>query len=169
VRDEPATRLHHRAQCLFARHARKPHAVLGDGGHRALQSLEVCEVVLAQRDQDAVIGARKVEVLGGRLVLVEACLERERRPVLDEVGEFIDELLGAQAAGVVGLGEREDLLELVEDEQRQQHAPARVTQQVAAMVQELPQRLAFDRGARPRPVTCLRGGPQDRPLDLLGR
>ena len=53
------------------------------------------EIVLAQRDQDAVVAAREVEALGGRLVLVDPRFERLRRPVLDEVGEVLDELRGA--------------------------------------------------------------------------
>ena len=73
-----------------------------------------------------------------------------------------------QPAAVVGLRQREDLLELVEDQQRQQRAPARVAQQVAAVVQELPQRLSLDRRARPRPVPGGHGGLEDRLLDLLG-
>ncbi len=168
LRHQPAARLHHRAQRLRARHAREAHAVLRDRGHRALEALEVREVVLAQRDQDAVVGARKIEIVGGGLVLLEALLERERRPVLDEVGEVLEEFPCAQPPAVVGLRQREDLLELVEDQQRQQRAPARVAQQVAAMVQELPQRLAVDRRARARPVADGNGGLEDRLLDLLG-
>ena len=80
-----------------------------------------------------------------------------------------EELLGAQAPGVVGLRQREDLLELVEDQQRQHGAAARIAQQVAAVVQELPQRLAFDRRARPRPVAGGGRGPEDRLLDLFRR
>ena len=56
------------------------------------------QVVLAQCDQDAVVGARKIEVVGRGLVLVEAALERERRAVLDEIGELLDEI-PAHAAG----------------------------------------------------------------------
>ena len=40
------------------------------------------------------------------------------------------------------LRQREDLLELVEDQQRDEGAPAGVAQHVVAMVQELPERLA---------------------------
>ena len=80
--------------------------------------------------------------------MLEASLERRRRAVLDEVGEVLEELLRAQPAGVIRLRQREDLLELVEDQQRQQRAAARIAQQVAAVVQEFPQRLALDRGAR---------------------
>ena len=127
------------------------------------------EVVLAQRDQDAVVGAREIEVLGGGLVLVEPLLERRGRAVLDEVGEVLEELLRTQPAAIVGLRQREDLLELVEDQERQQRAALGIPQQVAAVVQELPQRLALDRGARAAPVAGLGRGLEDRLLDLLGR
>ncbi len=50
-------------------------------------------------------------------------------------------------AGVVGLAEGEDFLELVEDQQRHQRVAVGVAQQIAAMVQEFPQRFALDRGA----------------------
>ena len=67
-------------------------------GISALQALEVREVVLAQRDQDAVVGAREVEALGGRVVLLEPRLQRLRRAVLDQVGEVLEELRGALRA-----------------------------------------------------------------------
>ena len=102
------------------------------------------EVILAQRDQDAVVGAGEVEVVRRGFVVVEPPLEVSRRPVLDEVGQFVEELLGPLAARVIGLRQREDFLELVEDQQRQQRLAGRIAQQVAAVVQELPQGLAFD-------------------------
>ena len=150
-----AARLHHRAQGLLARHARETHAVLRDRGHDALQALEMREIVLAQRDQHAVVGAGKVESLRGGLVLRRAAPRGQRRPVLDEIREVIDELPRALPAGVVRLGEREDLLELVEDQQRHQGLAAHVAQQVVAVVQELPQRLALDRGPGLRPLASL--------------
>ena len=60
----------------------------------------------------------------------------------------LEELRGALAAGVVGLRQREDLLELVEDQQRHERAAGGVAQHVVAVVQEFPQRLALD-GRRP--------------------
>ena len=116
------------------------------------------EVVLAQRDQDAVVAAREVEALDGGLVLRPSS---PRAPcggaVLDQVGQVLDELGRALAAEVVALREREDLLELVEDQQRDERLAGRVAQDVVAVVQELPQRLAGDRGAglRPRPAACV--------------
>ena len=127
------------------------------------------EVVLAQRDQDAVIGAGEVVVLGDGVILLETSLELRGRPVLDEVGQVVEEPLRAQPARVVRLRQREDLLELVEDQERQQRASARVAQQVAAMVQELPERLALDGRAGPGPVARGLGRAEDRLLDLFGR
>jgi hypothetical protein len=79
------------------------------------------------------------------------------------------ELRGACATEVVALGEREDLLELVEDEQRRQGAASGVAQHVVAVVQELPQRLTLDRGAGARPRARGARLAEDRLLNLLGR
>jgi hypothetical protein len=81
------------------------------------------QVVLAQRDQDAVVAAREVEALGQRVVLLELRLERLGRAVLDQVGQIGDETRRACAAEVIALREREDLLELIEDQQRDQRVP----------------------------------------------
>ena len=141
--------LQHRRQRLRAGHGRKPQAVLRDARHARLQAFEGREVVLAQRDQDAVVAAREVEALGGRVVVLELRLERLRRPVLDQIGQVRDEARRARAPEVVALREREDLLELIEDQQRDQRRARLVVQHVVAVVQELPQRLALDRHARP--------------------
>ena len=121
-------------------------------GIAPFSAFEVREVVLAQRDQDPVVGAREVEPLGGRVVLLDPRLERLGRAVLDQVGEVLDELRGALAAEVVALREREDLLELVEDQQRDQRLAGGVAQHVVAVVQELPQRLAARGRRRLRPL-----------------
>ena len=91
-----------------------------------------------------------------------------RRPVLHQVGQLVDELRGACAAEVVALGEREDLLELVEDQQWRQGAAVGVAQHVAAVVHELPQRLTLDRGAGLRPSARCERLAEHRLLDLLG-
>ena len=145
---ELAARLQHGGERLRARHPGEPHPVLRDRGHLALQSFEVGEIVLAQRDQDPVVGAREVELLGRGVVALDPRFERLRRAVLDEVGEVLEELRGALAAEVVALREREDLLELVEDQQRDERLARGVAQHVVAMVQELPQRLAARRRRR---------------------
>jgi AcrR family transcriptional regulator len=72
-------------------------------------------------------------------------------------------------AGVVGLREREDLLELVEDEDGRQHAAVCVLEDVVAVVEEFPERLAGHGGAALRPAAGGLGGAEDRALDLLGR
>jgi hypothetical protein len=156
------------AQRLRAGHARQPHAVLRDRRHHALHALEVREVILAQRDQDAIVGAGEIEVVSRGFVVLEPPLEVRRGPVLDQVGQFVEKLPGPPAAGIVGLREREDFLELVEDQQRDEGLASGIPQQVAAVVQELPQRLARDRRAGTGPVPRLGRHPVDRLLDLLG-
>ena len=169
LRDELAAGLDDRAQGLLAGHAGEPHAVLRDRGHGALHAFEVREVVLAQRDQDAVVGAREIEIVGVGFVFLEAALEVGGRTVLDQVRQLIQEALRALPARVVGLRQREDLLELVENQQRQQRLFVRVAQQVAPVMQELPERFAFDGRTRARPVTGLGRHLEDRLLDLLRR
>ena len=65
------------------------------------------------------------------------------------------------------LGEREDLLELVEDQQRDERLARFVEQHVVAVVQEFPQRLAGAGDAGLRPLAGVARGLQDRLLDLL--
>ena len=72
-------------------------------GMLRLQALERRQVVLAQRDQDAVVAAREVEALGHGIVGLELRFERLRRAVLDEVGKVRDEARGARAPELVGL------------------------------------------------------------------
>jgi hypothetical protein len=124
----------------------------------------VREIVLAQHDQDAVVLAVEVEALGDGLVLLEQRLELARRAVLHQVGQVLEEVRRAPAAGLVGLRQGEDLLELVEDQQRHHGLAVGVEQNVVAVVQEFPQRFARHGGARLRPLAGCRGGAQDRLL-----
>ncbi len=110
------------SSALLARHRREAQAVLRDARHLRLQALERREVVLAQRDQHAVVAAREIEALGRQFVGLQPRLERPRRAVLDQVRQIVDEARRARAAGLVGLGQREDLLELVEDQERDERA-----------------------------------------------
>ena len=127
------------------------------------------EVVLAQRDQDAVVRTAEVEVVETRLVAFEPGLEGPRRAVFHQIGEVLHELGGTPAAGLVALGEGEDLLELVEDEQREQRAAGGVAQEIVAVVEELPKALPAVRHARARPMPRRAGGADDGLLDLLRR
>ena len=137
-RDELAARLHHGGERLLARHAGEPHPVLRDRRHHVLQRLEMRQVILAQRNQDPVIAAREIESFGGGFVLLYSRFERLGRAVLDEIGQVLDELRGALAPEIVGLRKRENFLELVEDQQRDERLAGRVAQDVVAMMQELP-------------------------------
>jgi hypothetical protein len=60
------------------------------------------------------------------------------------------------------------LLELVEDQQRDERLAGCVAQDVVAMVQEFPQRFAGHCGRRLRPRASASVAPKDRLLDLLG-
>src|SRR6185312_16931872 len=99
----------------------------------------------------------------------EARFDRLRRPILDEVGELLDELRRAPASEIVALRKREDLLELIEDQKRRERASGRIAQHVATMMQKLPQRFAGHRDADMRPFARRVAFTEDRLLDLLGR
>src|SRR5262249_49101927 len=142
---EPLTRLQHRRQGLGAGHRSESHAVLRNAGYGLLQPLERREVVLAQRNEHPVIAARKVEAFGRGLILLQLRLELLRGAVLYQVRELGNETRGTRAAEVITLGESEDLLELIEDQKRNERPARLITQHVIAMVQELPQRLALYR------------------------
>jgi hypothetical protein len=60
-RDEASAGLDHRGERLVSGHPREPHRFCVIEGIDALTALEVGEVVLAQRDEDAVVGAVEVE------------------------------------------------------------------------------------------------------------
>ena len=53
------------------------------------------------------------------------------------------------AAELVALRQREDLLELIEDQQGNERGTGFVAQHIVAMMQEFPQRLALGGDARP--------------------
>ncbi len=167
--DQLPARLQHGGKRLRAGHAGQPHPVLRDRGHDALHAFEMGEIVLAQRDQYPVVAAGKIESLGGCFVLLDPGFERFGRAVLDQVGEILEELRGTLAAEVVALRKREDFLELVEYQQRDQRLARRVAQDVVAVVQEFPQRFAADRHPRLRPLSERLRSPENGLLDLLRR
>ena len=138
LRYEPTARLQHRTQRLRSVHAREPHPILRDRRHDAFHAFQMSEVVLAQRDQDAIVRTREVEIFGRLVIVLDPRFECGRRAILDEIGKVLEKSLRAQPAGIVGLCEREDLLELIEDQQRQQRVAFLIAQQIAAMVQEFP-------------------------------
>ena len=125
------------------------------------------EVILAQRNEDAIVAPREIETLGGGFVLLDLRFERLRRAIFDQVGEVLDELRCARAAEIIALSEREDLLELVEDHQRDERVAGIVAQEIVAMMQELPQRFAGNRHTRTRPPARMLRRTEDRLLDLF--
>ena len=165
--DQPLAGLHDGSQRLFPGHRREPQAVLRDRGHRRLEALERRQIILAQRDQHPVVAARKIEALGRGFVRLELRLQRSRRPILDQIGEIFDEARRACAAEIVRLRQREDLLELVEDQQRHERRARGVAQHVVAMMQKLPQRFALLRDAGLSPLARVARGLQNGALDLL--
>ena len=169
LRNQLPARLEHGRERLGARHGREPQAVLRDAGDVLFQALERREIVLAQRDQYAIITAREIEAPGRGLIFVELRLERLGCAVLDQVRELGDKACRAGAAEFIALGESEDLFELIEDQQWNQRGARLVAQHIVAVVQELPQRLARDGHAHLGPLARKARRVPDRLLDLLGR
>ena len=97
------------------------------------------EIVLAQRDQDPIVAACEVEALDGGFIVLHLRFELFGRAVLDQIGKIVEKLRGALAPGVVALREREDLLELIEDQQRNEWLAGCVVQDVTAVMEKLPQ------------------------------
>ena len=137
---------------LRAGHPREPHPVLRDRGHQALQRLRGgrgspraarsgCGSRRARsrtaRRSHSSCSIRASSAFGARFSTRSARSSRN--------------CAARCAPEVVALREREDLLELVEDQQRDQRLARRVAQDVVAVVQELPQRLAADGDAGLRP------------------
>ena len=89
-------------------------------GDRATQGLEIGEIILAQADDDPVVLLLVAE--GERLAArLDARPHRGRDVVLDEIGQLGDE--GSDAA--IPLPQGEQLLELIEDQDRREEAVAR--------------------------------------------
>ena len=114
--DQALTGAHDRGQRLLSGHRSEPQTVLRDARHRGLQAFNRGEIVLAQGNQHAIVAACEIEALGGRLVFLELGLELLRRTVFDKVRKIRDEARRACAPEVVALREREDFLELIEDQ-----------------------------------------------------
>src|SRR5205807_3151586 len=169
LRNQLPARLEHGRERLGARHGREPQAVLRDAGDVLFQALERREIVLAQRDQYAIITAREIEAPGRGLIFVELRLERLGCAVLDQVRELGDKACRAGAAEFIALGESEELLELIEDQQGDERRARLIAQHVVAMVQKLPQRLARDRYTHLGPLARQARGLPDRLFDLLRR
>jgi hypothetical protein len=83
MRDQAPAGLHDRGQRLGSGHGRQTQTILRDARHGGFQALEWRQVILAQRDQHAIVAAREIEPLGGRIVRLELGLKRLRRAVLD--------------------------------------------------------------------------------------
>src|ERR1043165_2044092 len=96
------------------------------------------QIILAQRNQQPVVGAAEVEAFECRLVLLQLLLDGARRAILDEIGELLEERRRAPAREVGVLPEREDFLELIEDDERNQRASLGIGQRFSAVMQEFP-------------------------------
>ena len=119
---------------LGAGHAREPHAVRHHRRHDRFKAFEFRQEILAQGDDHAVIGAAEIE----RLQFIGRALKARDQlfggPVFDQFCELAHECDRAVAAGARGGPQREEFLELVEDEHGNDRAPTGVDQPVIAMV-----------------------------------
>ena len=92
------------------------HAVLQNGAHLLLETLELGQEILAQAEDH--LAGRFIEGVGRgiELAALEAGAQSGGRTVLDEVGELGEEGAAAVAPGLVGAAEGENLFELIEGE-----------------------------------------------------
>ncbi|MBI5768641.1 MAG: hypothetical protein HZA93_12655 [Verrucomicrobia bacterium] len=88
VGHEAGAGFHDGFEGLDAVHAGEAHAVVHERGHDRLEALEVRQVVLAQRDDHAVVGGAEVERVQLRGRLLDAGDERFGRAVFDELGQL---------------------------------------------------------------------------------
>src|SRR6185437_11488735 len=110
-----------------------------------------------------------IEALRCRLIPLDLRLESLGRAVLDQVGELFDETRGPRPSEIITLGEREQLFELIENEQWNDRCAGGIAQHIFAVMQEFPQRLAGRRDANLRPLPGNVCGTPDGLLDLLSR
>lgn len=125
------------------------------------------QIIFTQRNEDPIIGPREIEVFDHRIVTIQLRLEGLGSAILDEIGQVFPELRRTLAAKIVALRQCENLLELIEDDQRRERAARGVAQQVATVVEKLPQGLARGGDARLGPRSRVGGGAQHRPFHLL--
>ncbi len=127
------------------------------------------QIVLAQADQHAVVSIVEDELLDQLGAFVQSLLERLGRPVLDHVGQLGQKLRCAESSVLARLADREQLLELVEDEDGTDRPSLGRFQDQAATVKTLPERLGLLARANLPAAACVDDGPRDRGDDLLGK
>ena len=101
--------------------------------------------------------------------MLQAGDELLRRAVFDEFGQLAHERDRAVALGARGGPEREQLLELVEDQHGHDGAATGVDQPVVAVMEKLPERFTRLGGAGFRPRAGARGRVGDHGLHLFAR
>src|SRR5689334_21115179 len=112
-----------------------PVAVVDDRRQLGAERLEPVEEVLADADQDAVALALERQRPGLIGVALQAVAHARWRDTLDQRLELLDQLGGLRRAGP----DREQLLELIDDQQR-----LRALDRLVAQMQELPGRLVWE-------------------------
>ena len=142
-----------------------------DRGHHALEALEVGEVVLAQRDQDAVVGAGEVETVSddasSRSIRASSAFGRA---ILDEVGEVLDEFaarLRPKSSVCASVKISSNWSKMSSGNQRCVRRRRAARRRGGGGIPRATRRRPPS--PRLRPVAGGLGGAEDRLLDLLGR
>src|SRR5262245_51168979 len=164
--DDAAAGLDHRLERLPTLQPRQPEAVATERGSAGAEHLQRRQKILAHRDHDTVIVAVEDVTRDLAWRTFEARLDGGRRPVLHQVGELAEKDLAIGLALIEP--EREELLELVEHDHRDDGLAAAVDQRELAAVEVFPQRLLrldAPGGIETGIVDCT----VEQELDLVGR
>ena len=146
-------RLNHGLERLHAGHSCEPHPVIHQRRHRGFQTFQMRQIVFAQRDDHAIVGAREVKRLHLRAGFLQSGDELFRRPIFDELRQLAHEADGARALATATGPEREKLLKLIKYQDRHNRATGGSDESIITMVKEFPQGFGGLRAARlgPRP------------------
>src|SRR6185437_14560289 len=155
-------------QRLTVIESREPHVVQDDGRNVAPQRVQVRQIVLAQTEQYAITRMRKREAIHERRILAHGTVERARRTILNEITEQFHRARREAPVVTPRRGGREQLLELIEHEHRNEKAARFVGQVELDVVQILPGPARRERIRRTGELLRLNGG-RDGLRDLAPR
>ena len=129
----------HDPERLARIHALQPERVVVHARHARREVAQVGEEILTQTEQQFARPVRKRVVQGQLGIRLEALFHRRGRTRLRKVGELAQEGLGSLPAIDVGPAHREDLLELIEDEEGRDETVALVPEADVPAMEVLPE------------------------------
>ena len=153
-RIDEAFGLAHDLERRCAVHASQPHPVQRERRHTHAEGLEIGQEILTDTQQNLVMMTVEMERCGIIRVRVNPLFQRGGRAAFRNIAQLLDEEVRSLRSNGIQPAERENLLELIEHEQRLDRAIPPVPEIVSVAMKILPERLAVALFGR---------------LDLLGR